>query len=65
MTQKKQSFIMNVSIILFAQIAVKVLGMVYRLVITNAEGFGDMGNGYYTAGYQIYTLLLAVSSWKI
>ena len=52
----------NVMIILFSQIAVKVLGMVYRMVITNISGFGDQGNGYYNAGFQVYTLLLAISS---
>lgn len=59
---KKQSFMVNVSIILFAQIAVKILGMVYRMVITNIGGFGDQGNGYYNSGFQVYTLLLAISS---
>lgn len=59
---KRPSFMTNVSIILFAQIAVKLLGMVYSLVITNFKGFGDMGNGYRAAGFQIYTLLLAISS---
>lgn len=60
--QKKPSFMTNVSIILFAQIAIKILGMIYSLVITNFDGFGDMGNGYRAAGFQIYTLLLAISS---
>ncbi len=59
---KKHSFMGNVSIILMSQILVKLLGMVYRMVITNIQGFGDAGNGYYTAGYQIYTLLLSISS---
>lgn len=62
MSNKKQSFMGNVLIILFAQIMVKLLGIVYRLVITNVSGFGDAGNGYYSAGFQIYTLLLAISS---
>jgi len=62
MEQKKQSFMMNVGIILFAQILVKVLGMVYRMVITNIDGFGDAGNGFYSAGYQVYILLLALAS---
>jgi len=52
----------NVSIILIAQLAVKILGMFYRLVITNIEGFGDAGNGFYQTGFQVYTLLLAISS---
>ena len=59
---KKHSFMGNVSIILISQILVKLLGMVYRMVITNIPGFGDAGNGFYTAGFQIYTLLLAISS---
>ncbi len=59
---KKQSFMEGVMTILFAQIVVKVLGLVYRLVITNVDGFGDEGNGLYGAGYQIYTLLLAIAS---
>lgn len=52
----------NVTVILISQILVKVLGAVYRMVITNIDGFGDSGNGLYTVGFQIYTLLLAISS---
>ena len=59
---KKTSFMTNVSIVLFSQLAVKVLGLVYRMVITNINGFGDAGNGYYNTGFQVYTLLLAISS---
>jgi len=59
---KKQSFMKNVGVILVAQLLVKLLGLVYRMVITNIRGFGDAGNGFYTAGFQVYTLLLAISS---
>ena len=62
MKQEKKSFMVNVSIVMFSQIAVKLLGMVYRVVITNFRGFGDLGNGYLNVGFQIYTLLLAISS---
>lgn len=61
-TNKKQSFMSGVLTILIAQIIIKVLGLIYRLVITNIPYFGDAGNGLYSAGYQIYTLLLAISS---
>lgn len=61
-TKKRSSFMQNVLILMFAQIMVKVLGLVYKFVITNFEGFGDTGLGYYSAGYQIYSLLLALSS---
>lgn len=57
-----QTFMSRVLFILMSQIVIKLLGLVYRLVITNVEGFGNIGNGYYSAGYQIYTLLLALSS---
>lgn len=60
--EKTRSFMGNVAIILFAQIMVKVLGLVYRMVITNIDGFGDAGNGFYNAGFQVYTVLLAISS---
>ncbi len=45
-----------------AQLLIKVLGLVYRLVILNIDGFGDVGNGYYSAGYQVYAVLLILSS---
>ena len=59
---KGTSFMKNVLILMCSEIIVKVLGLVYRLVITNAEGFGDTGLGYYSAGYQIYALLLTLCS---
>lgn len=61
-TKSNQSFMKNVSIILFSQFAIKILGVVYRMVITNVDGFKDHGNGYYSAGFNVYTLLLALSS---
>lgn len=60
--KKTNSFMQNVLILMFAQIMVKVLGLVYKFVITNFDGFGDTGLGYYSSGYQIYSLLLALSS---
>ena len=56
------SFMKNVVMLIFSQLLIKVLGLVYKLVITNIEGFGDTGLGYYSAGYQIYALLLTLSS---
>ena len=56
------SFMKNVLLLMLSEIVVKVLGLVYRLVITNVEGFGDAGLGYYSAGYQIYALLLTLCS---
>ena len=60
--KKKNSFMKNVLMLMVAQVLIKILGFVYRLVIINIDGFGDIGNGYYSTGYQIYSLLLTLSS---
>ena len=60
--ENKTSFMKNVAMLMLAQILIKVLGFIYRLVIVNVEGFGDVGNGYYDAGYTVYSLLLTISS---
>ncbi len=60
--EKNTLFFSGVMTMFCSQLAVKALGLLYRLVITNVEGFGDVGNGFYSAGFHLYTLLLAVSS---
>lgn len=61
-TIKKESFMQGVVTIMFSQILIKVLGLIYTLYLTNREGFGDKGNGIVAAGYQIYAMLLTISS---
>jgi len=60
--KKQSSFMKNVLMLMGAQLVIKILGFIYKLVIINIEGFGDIGNGYYSTGYQIYALLLTLSS---
>lgn len=60
--EKGTSFMKNVAMLMIAQILIKILGFLYRLVIINVDGFGDVGNGYYDAGYTVYSLLLTLSS---
>lgn len=60
--ERNTSFMKNVAMLVLAQVFIKVLGFLYRLVIINVKGFGDIGNGYYNAGYQVYSLLLTLSS---
>lgn len=60
--ENKTSFLKNVAMLMFSQVVVKVLGLVYRVAIVDAEGFGNTGNGYYSTGYQVYMVLLALSS---
>ena len=59
---KTQTFMASVAMVMCSQIVIKLLGFLYRIVITNVDGFGNEGNGYYNYGYQIYVLLLAISS---
>ncbi len=66
MNKKKKkgtkSFAKGIIILMIAQIFVKILGLVYKLYLTNREGFGDKGNAIYSSGFQIYALLLTISS---
>ena len=59
---KKESFMQGVMTLMISQVLIKLLGLVYTLYLTNREGFGDKGNAIYAAGYQIYALLLTISS---
>lgn len=61
-TVKKESFMQGVLALMFSQVFIKLLGYVYRCYLTNREGFGDDGNAIYSAGYNIYALLLTISS---
>ena len=61
-TSKKETFMQSVITLIFSQVLIKLLGLVYNLYLTNREGFGDKGNGIVSASYQIYALLLTISS---
>ena len=62
MKNKKESFLKGVFVLLLSQIFIKMIGLVYKLYLTNKEGFGDNGNAIYSSGFQIYALLLTFSS---
>jgi stage V sporulation protein B len=60
--QQKETFMQGVITLIFSQVLIKLLGLVYTLYLTNREGFGDEGNGLVSASYQIYAMLLTISS---
>lgn len=62
MENKKESLFKGILSLLVSQIFIKVIGLVYKLYLTNKEGFGDAGNAIYSSGFQIYALLLTFSS---
>lgn len=59
---KRESFMYSIVLVMFSQVFIKLVGLIYKVYLTNKEGFGDAGNAIYGAGYQIYALLLLLSS---
>lgn len=59
---KKESFMQGVLALMVSQVLIKFLGFAYKWYLTNKDGFGDEGNAIYSAGFQIYALLLSISS---
>lgn len=59
---KRETFMHGVLALMFSQIIIKILGLIYSIYLTNRDGFGDAGNAIYMSGYQIYALLLTISS---
>ena len=62
MKEKKETIVKGIIALLFSQVLIKIIGLAYKLYLTNKEGFGDSGNAIYSAGFQIYALLLTFSS---
>ena len=52
----------GVIVLMLSQVIIKIVGLIYKLYLTNKEGFGDRGNAIYGAAFQIYSLFLTVSS---
>ena len=52
----------GVVVLMFSQVIIKIVGLIYKLYLTNKEGFGDKGNAIYGAAFQIYAIFLTISS---
>lgn len=59
---KLNDFINGIISLVISQILIKIFGVIYSIYLTNKTGFGDEGNAIYMSGYQIYALLLTISS---
>ncbi len=59
---KKNNTAYSIIALLISQVVVKCFGLLYKLYLANKEGFGDAGNAIYNSGYQIYALLLTIST---
>ena len=62
MAIKKQTFMKSVAVVMVAQLLIKLMGFIYRVILTNIEGFQDAGNSYYGTGYKVYVFILAIAT---
>lgn len=57
------SFLMQGSILAVASIVSRIIGLIYRIPLTNI--IGDTGNNYYGTAFRIYNILLIISSYSL
>ena len=57
------NFLVQGSILAAASIIAKVIGLIYRVPLTNI--LGDKGNSYYSTANEIYSIILMISSFSL
>ena len=60
---KAANFVIQGSILAMAGILVRIIGMLYRMPLNDI--IGKQGNGYYTSAYNVYNILLILSSYSM
>lgn len=63
MAKKTGSIVKQAGVLAAAGILVKIIGVLYRSPLTSL--IGDEGNGYYSVAYNIYIIILMLSSYNI
>ncbi len=66
MSKKKDTgsnFLVQGSILALASIVSRIIGLVYRIPMTNI--IGDVGNNYYACAYDVYNVMLIISSYSL
>lgn len=61
--KKNSNFIVQGGILAFAGIISRIIGFIYRVPLQNT--IGDAGMGYYSAAFQIYSIMLIISSYSL
>ncbi|WP_099467632.1 putative polysaccharide biosynthesis protein [Konateibacter massiliensis] len=59
----ESNFIIQGSILAIASVICRLIGIVYRIPLTNI--IGDEGNGYYSAAFEVYGIMLLLSSYSL
>ena len=60
---QNSNFIVQGGILAFAGIISRIIGFIYRIPLQNT--IGDAGMGYYSAAFQIYSIMLIISSYSL
>ena len=63
MSKTQSSIVKQAGVLAIAGIVVKIIGILYRSPLTSL--IGDEGNGYYSSAYNIYIIILMLSSYNI
>ena len=61
--KSESNFLVQGSILAIASILSKVIGLIYRIPLTAI--IGDVGNDYYGAAMEVYSILLLISSYSL
>ena len=61
--KKESNFVVQGSILAVAGIIVRLIGMLYRIPMTNI--IGDEGMGYYSTAFNVYNIMLILSSYSL
>lgn len=61
--KQKTNYIVQGGILAAASILVRVIGLIYRVPVTRI--LGPVGNSYYSAAYEVYSMMLLISSFSL
>ena len=59
---KQDKFMQGIVALMFSQVIIKIIGIIYKLYLTNKEGYSDTGNAMFAAAFQVYAIFLTICS---
>ncbi|KAB1439582.1 putative polysaccharide biosynthesis protein [Candidatus Galacturonibacter soehngenii] len=61
--RSESNFIIQGSILAIASVICRLIGIIYRIPLTNI--IGNEGNGYYSCAFEVYSIMLLLSSYSL
>lgn len=62
-SKKDSGFLIQAAILATASVVVRIIGLIYRIPLTNI--IGDAGNGFYSCAFEVYAIALLISSYSL